>query len=138
MTCAVTALIYPFNTLYQFESYFDVNFWIIIGGETIMLIDIGINFILAYKSNNSHELVTDLNKIGKRYIMKGNFMKDFVIWIPIAPLICQYYPFVRVFQIIKFVRFKQFIDYLEPKHILPIIREMFEFLSDKYFNKNES
>ena len=60
--------------------------------------------------------------------MKGNFIKDFIAWLPFAPfvLFSDNYSFLRIAFIIKLVRFKQLIDYMSPKKILPILREYYE------------
>ena len=65
--------------------------------------DILINFSLAYKNENSQILITDFQKIAKRYVFNGNFIKDFLIWLPVSPLLSKKYPKIRFLQIIKFV-----------------------------------
>jgi hypothetical protein len=52
-----------------------------------MLFDIIINMLLAFKSDDDLHYITDISKISKRYINEGSFVKDFIIWLPFAPLI---------------------------------------------------
>jgi hypothetical protein len=51
-------------------------------GEVIMLLDILINMVLAYKDDDDIHYVTNIEKIRNRYIYEGSFMKDVIIWIP--------------------------------------------------------
>jgi hypothetical protein len=73
-------------------------------GEAIMFFDIVINMLLAYKSDDDLHYITDINKISKRYIYEGSFVKEAIIWVPFSPLIV-YFPALKYIQIIKSIRF---------------------------------
>jgi hypothetical protein len=55
-------------------------------GEVIMLLDIVVNMLLAYKKDDDVHYITNIQKIRKRYIYEGTFVKDLIIWIPLSPL----------------------------------------------------
>ena len=74
-------------------------------GEVIMLFDIVVNLFLAFKDENDSFYITDPQIIAKKYVYHGNFVKDFVIWLPFS-LLTIYYPVLKYIQIIKTVRFQ--------------------------------
>ena len=105
LTCGVTAILYPFCILNQYYSFLDRNFLILMSGEAIMLFDIVINMLLAYKSDDDLHYITDISKTSRRYIYEGSFVKELIIWIPFSPLTI-YFPALKYIQIIKSIRFQ--------------------------------
>lgn len=51
---------YPFCTLNEYNSFLDENFLIIMSGEVIMLLDIVVNMLLAYKSEDDVHYITNV------------------------------------------------------------------------------
>lgn len=86
ITCAFTAILYPFVTLNDLSTYYDSKFYIIMCGEIIMLFDIIINLLLAFKDDDDLRYITDISKTSQNYIYHGSFVKDVIIWLPILPL----------------------------------------------------
>ena len=96
---------YPYCTLNDFSSFTDKLFITVMVCEIIMLLDIIFNMLLAFKDDDDLLYITNLTKTSERYIYQGNFVKDFIIWIPIAPLTLLRYEF-KYFQLIKCIRFQ--------------------------------
>ena len=105
VTCGITAGLYPYCMVNQYTSFRDIQFLILMCGEVIMMFDIVVNLLLAYKDENDTFYITDTQIIAKKYVYHGNFIKDFVIWIPFS-LLTIYYPVLKYIQIIKTVRFQ--------------------------------
>lgn len=95
-----------------------------------MLFDIIINMVLAFKDDDDIHYITNIEKISKRYIYEGSFMKDVIIWLPIS-VFNIYVPELKYIQLIKAIRFQQLLLFIEKKKIMPIIRGYFENKSKK-------
>ena len=83
--CLTTAVIYPYCAAFGGVPYnWKDPIWILIFiGELVMLMDIIINFLLAYRDEGDPYYVIDFGKIATRYMKEGTFKKDFLIWLPL-------------------------------------------------------
>ena len=63
LTCAITAILYPYCTLNEYTSFSNSNFLVLMAGEVIMFFDIVFNMLLAYKDDNDRLYVTNIKKI---------------------------------------------------------------------------
>ena len=98
-----------------------------------MLFDIMINMLLAFKDDDDLHYITNIEKISKRYIYEGSFVKDAIIWLPFS-IFNYYLPQIKYIQLIKAIRFQQLLLFIETKKIMPIIRGYFENKSKKLLN----
>ena len=105
MTCGVTAGLYPYCIVNEISSYRDINFLILMCGEVIMLFDIIVNMLLAFKDENDSYYITDIHQIANRYVHDGSFIKDIIIWLPFS-LFTIYFPDLKYILIIKSIRFQ--------------------------------
>ena len=74
-------------------------------GETIMLGDIFINFVLAYQEEGDINYIINFKKIAKRYIKEGYFVRDIVIWFPWYLPLGLISPVLEISALIKSIRF---------------------------------
>jgi len=63
ITCGITAVIYPFSIVNEYKSFKETEFLILMSGEVIMLFDIIVNMLLAYKNEHYEHYVIDIQKI---------------------------------------------------------------------------
>ena len=59
ITCGITAGLYPYCMVNQYTSFRNIQFLILMCGEVIMLLDIVVNLLLAYKDENDAFYITD-------------------------------------------------------------------------------
>jgi len=105
--CLSTALIYPYciafgGIPYNWNNPIWLNIFI---GEIVMLLDMVIKFLLAFKFDGETKYIIDFKKIANRYIHEGNFKKDFIIWLPLYEILKTIAPSLEIFVIIKSTRF---------------------------------
>ena len=94
-----------------------------------MLVDILINMVLAIPDPEGYGYIEDLKKIRNQYIFKGNFVKDFIVWLPFQFELANLHPVLIIFQFIKAVRFEMLMSYMDAKNVKPIIRKYFDSLN---------
>jgi hypothetical protein len=105
--CLDTAIIYPYCTAFGGIPYnWDAPIWLnIFIGEIIMLLDIVINFLLAFKEDGDTKYNINFKKIAHKYIHEGTFKKDLIIWLPLYEIFKRIDPTLEIFVIIKSTRF---------------------------------
>ena len=70
-----------------------------------MLGDIIYNFFLAYEEDGDMFYTTDFKKIALRYIKRGSFISDFIIFLPWYVAFGLISPPLEIVALIKSVRF---------------------------------
>jgi len=122
LTCTATAVVYPYIT--AFRGNFDTDYELIIFTlccEFIMMIDMVVNFLLAFKLEGEEVYVNDLKMIATRYL-KGRFLSDFIVWQPFIWLLSDRFNIVLI---IKCSRFNRLLNFIDESNILPFIRRYF-------------
>lgn len=80
LTCTATAIYYPYITAFRVNYDTDRELVIfILCCEVIMLFDMVVNFLLAFKLEGEETYINDLKTIAQRYF-KGRFIIDFLVW----------------------------------------------------------
>ena len=126
--CLTTAVIYPFCTAFGGIPYiWSDPIWLnLFVGELVMLLDIIIQFLLAYKDEDDRLYIIDFKKIAQRYIYEGNFKKDILIWLPLYELFKMIHPTLGITVLIKSTRFSQLFQYMDTKRIVPMLKSVFD------------
>ena len=127
-SCLITACIYPYCTAFGGIPYIWNNpIWLcLFFGELVMLLDIVVNFLLAYKVDGDHIYITEFKKIGSRYIHEGSFKKDIIIWLPLYEAFKMIHPTLGITVLIKSTRFSQLFRYMDTKKIVPMLKGIFD------------
>jgi len=86
-----------------------------------MMIDMVVNFLLAFKLEGEEVYVNDLKMIATRYL-KGRFLSDFIVWQPFIWLLSDRFNIVLI---IKCSRFNRLLNFIDESNILPFIRRYF-------------
>jgi hypothetical protein len=126
--CLTTAVIYPYCTAFGGIPYIWNNpIWLtILIGELVMILDIVVQFLLAFKVDGEVMYITDFKKIGWRYIYEGSFKKDLIIWLPLYEAFKMIHPTLAITVLIKSTRFSQLFEYMDTKKIVPMLKSIFD------------
>lgn len=105
--CLTTAVIYPYCTAFGGVVYqWNHPIWLcIFVGEMVMLADMIINFLLAYKDDGDTKYIVDFKKIRNRYMYEGSFKTDLITWLPLYEVFKMIHPTLEITVLIKSTRF---------------------------------
>lgn len=108
VACVNSAIVYPYITVLMRPVFpltsATMNVFL---GDIILLLDILLNFctaVLIDEDSETYEI--DHFRLMERYVFKGNFLKDVVLWFPFGQILAYYIsPTLQAVELIKVFRF---------------------------------
>ena len=102
--------------------------------DFLFILDLMFQFLFAYQSPSTGELIDNPKEIAINYIWKGRFFVDLVSSIPIEFILLfintdgKQLKFIKLFKLIKLFRFGKLMTYLTTRHSIKLSLQMGEIL----------
>lgn len=133
VACVNSAVAYPYITVLMRPvfplSMATMNVFV---GDCVLLFDILLNFctaVLLDEDSETYEI--DHFRLAERYVFKGGFLKDVILWFPFGQILLRVWKPLQAIELIKVLRFDAVLDAISKKNTIPAIREGLKLEEEK-------